>query len=371
MTTYEFHLSNGSDSTTFTWDGTDANWPKPSGTGNLTVGGNTATWQTQDYASGYGASPGQFNPGIIGVANYGPYDIRQSESLDSTYHIVFTNNIWSITQSGFTWKVTQITGPTVTTARTSHSGIIPNATNFTIRDPNPGTWYEKTGAGKFKIKFYDQNEPSGGYNITINWTKMDDSSGSHTETISAAAGDYSIEIDTSSAGGVKHNSNITITFNQNSYYSGTWYTAGNVLNTFTFLASGPFSGSFSPSGGKIQNNPTITVSIQDDNPYPEQSRVVSYEKPDGTKTNVTLNSTNEYQFTTTFSSSVGTAKIYDTDKDNATASDIIATATYNDKTYNGANGMDGYPIIMTNLFNRNRSIYSIGMTHKTASDPFI
>ena len=113
---YEFHLSNGSLSTTFTWDGTDATWPQPSGTGNLTAGGNTATWQTQDFASGYGggASPGQFNPGILGVANYGPYDIQQNETHDSTYHIVFTNNIWSITHGGFTWKIT-LTDPNAST----------------------------------------------------------------------------------------------------------------------------------------------------------------------------------------------------------------------------------------------------------------
>lgn len=39
----------------------------------------------------------------------------------------------------------------------------------------------------------------------------------------------------------------------------------------------------------------------------------------------------------------------------------------------GGNGKprDGYPIIMTNLFNRQRSIFSIGMTHKTHYDPFI
>ena len=89
---YVFHLSNGSLSMTFTWDGTDATWLQPSGTGNLTAGGNTATWQTQDFASGYGTSPGQFRPGILGVANYGPYDIQQNETHDSTYHIVFTNN---------------------------------------------------------------------------------------------------------------------------------------------------------------------------------------------------------------------------------------------------------------------------------------
>ena len=80
----------------------------PYSTGQLTVNNQTARWQSQDYASGYGASPGQFNPGILGVANYGPYDIQQSEAHDSAYHIVFTNNIWSITHSGFTWKITLI-----------------------------------------------------------------------------------------------------------------------------------------------------------------------------------------------------------------------------------------------------------------------
>ena len=105
---YEFDISNGNLNATFTWDGTSDNWPVAYSTGQLTVNNQTARWQGQEYASGYGASPGQFNPGILGVANYGPYDIQQSEAHDSTYHIVFTNNIWSITHSGFTWKITLI-----------------------------------------------------------------------------------------------------------------------------------------------------------------------------------------------------------------------------------------------------------------------
>ena len=105
---YEFDISNGNLNATFTWDGTSENWPVPYSTGQLTVNNQTARWQSQEYVSGYGASPGQFNPGILGVANYGPYDIQQSEAHDSAYHIVFTNNIWSITHSGFTWKITLI-----------------------------------------------------------------------------------------------------------------------------------------------------------------------------------------------------------------------------------------------------------------------
>ncbi|CAL6340422.1 unnamed protein product [Bathycoccus prasinos] len=124
---YEFEISNGNLNATFTWDGTSDNWLVPYSTGQLTVSNQTARWQSQEYVSGYGASPGQFNPGILGVANYGPYDIQQSEAHDSTYHIVFTNNIWSITHSGFTWKITLID---------------PNASTTTF---NPPTSYTMTG----------------------------------------------------------------------------------------------------------------------------------------------------------------------------------------------------------------------------------
>jgi hypothetical protein len=38
---------------------------------------------------------------------------------------------------------------------------------------------------------------------------------------------------------------------------------------------------------------------------------------------------------------------------------------------NGGGKPDRYPLIMTNLFNRNRSLYSIGMTHKDTWDLFL
>ena len=40
-------------------------------------------------------------------------------------------------------------------------------------------------------------------------------------------------------------------------------------------------------------------------------------------------------------------------------------------TSNGGGKPNRYPLIMTNLFNRNRSIYSIGMTHKDTWDLFL
>ena len=49
-------------------------------------------------------------------------------------------------------------------------------------------------------------------------------------------------------------------------------------------------------------------------------------------------------------------------------------ATFNEQvttTSNGNGYPDRYPLIMTNLFNRNRSLYSIGMTHKDTWDLFL
>ena len=48
---------------------------------------------------------------------------------------------------------------------------------------------------------------------------------------------------------------------------------------------------------------------------------------------------------------------------------LIAQAPTN--TSNGGGKPDRYPLIMTNLFNRNRSLYSIGMTHKDTWDLFL
>ena len=121
--TYLFTISAGGTSNTWTWDGLDSSWPPPGGQneGNLTYSSQLARWQAQDYAgSTYGESPGQFNPGISGVANYGPYDIQQTESYNSTYHITFTNNEWSITHGNFTWKITRLNG-SMTTSNTTYT----------------------------------------------------------------------------------------------------------------------------------------------------------------------------------------------------------------------------------------------------------
>jgi hypothetical protein len=82
-----------------------------------------------------------------------------------------------------------------------------------------------------------------------------------------------------------------------------------------------------------------------------------------------LNEANNHtlSITNAFTSQEGTYKIYDSDNN------VVANATYTDAPQRGGgNGYpDRYPLIMTNLFARQRSIYSIGMTHKDTWDLFL
>jgi len=51
--------------------------------------------------------------------------------------------------------------------------------------------------------------------------------------------------------------------------------------------------------------------------------------------------------------------------------DFVSLTAQAPTTSNGGGRPDRYPLIMTNLFNRNRSLYSIGMTHKDTWDLFL
>ena len=311
----------------------------------------------------------------VSASSPGRYQVSDTTSIPSSnstslnFLVADGKYVHCWTASGLTYKgyfqITYISGPTVTDGRESHSGIIPSAMDFTIRAPNPGAWYEKTGANKFKIMFYDQNEPSNGYDVTISYTSKNNQSKSHTETVSQNNGDYWIQLDTSNDGGVKHNSTISVSFNYAVVYNGVSYVINAAVKTFTYIANGPFSGSFTPASGATGQQ--ISVYVRDDNPYPDDPVTVSYETTNGTKTNITLSASNTWQVMNSypiyFTSTTGTAKIYNTDKDSATDDDIIAQAYYADPI-EGSGGPRRYPLIMTNLFDRQRSDYAIGKTHK-------
>ena len=254
-------------------------------------------------------------------------------------------------------------GPTVTQTRTTHTGIIPNATGFTIRGPSPGVFYEKTGVSRFKIKFLDLNTPTT-YDLKVIYTTADGVHG-EIQTIPSGTGDIALEYEGTSSSDTPVNGTITAQIvGHTMTYNGIQYSPGTVFKTFTYYETGPYTASFSPDFGLPGQS--ITVSIADTNPYPDSDTPTQFEQAPGTDLiSMPLNAANNYSNTVTsaFTSQHGQYKIYN-------GSTVLATANY-DTTSNGGGKPDRYPLIMTNLFNRNRSIYSIGMTHKDTWDLFL
>ena len=272
---------------------------------------------------------------------------------DTTHQFSFTPPSWADEPSG----------PTVTQTRTTHTGIVLAATGFTIRNPSPGIFYEKTGVGKFKIKFHDLNSPTT-YGLKIIYTTTSGTLGD-TQTITSASGDIELEYEGTSTSNTPVNGPITAQIVGHTVtIGGITYSPGTVFKTFTYVETGPYTASFSPDFGLPGQS--ITVSIADTNPYPDSDTPTQFEQSPGTDLiSMPMTAANNYSNTVVgaFTSQHGLYKIYN-------GSTVLATANYDTNyvapstTSNGGGRPDRYPLIMTNLFNRNRSLYSIGMTHK-------
>ena len=264
----------------------------------------------------------------------------------------------------------QQSGPSVSQSRSAHSGTVTNSLDNKLSAPNPGIFYEKTGQHRFQIKYFDQTDSITGYNVTVAWQT---SSGtvSDTQSVSTASGDLQLTYNFSAnnASDQPITGAITVTFDINMYYNGTEYVAGNTVLTFQYYSVGPYAASFSPATG-IPGQP-ITVNIADDNPYPDENSTLQFEQtPGGSLISATLSNANNYSLSINqaFTSAVGTYKIYDSDNN------VVATATYTDapqQNGGGGNYDNRFPLIATNLFNRQRSVYAIGMTHKDTWDLFL
>ena len=262
--------------------------------------------------------------------------------------------VWSFTNPYYdsTWSA----GPTVTQTRTTHTGIIPASADFTIRTPSPGPFYEKTGVGKFKIKFLDQNEP-GTYLLQVHWTTLTGTI-SDTQTIASGSGDIELEYEGTSPSNTPVYGPITVQIdNYTITNNGIQYSPGTVFKTFTYLETGPFTASFSPASGATGE--TIGYTVTDTNPYPDNNSAFSIDHPsftnvaNGTLSLAVPTASNNAAFT----SVEGTYTL-------TVNNSVIAQANYGATTSDGGGKRRRYPIISTNLFDRQKSIFSIGLTHK-------
>ena len=284
-------------------------------------------------------------------------------------------HLWgNLTATGFVCSLENdgyiASGPSVSQSRSAHNGTVTENLDNTLSAPNPGIFYEKTGQHRFQIKYFDQTDSITGYNVTVAWQT---SSGtvSDTQSVSTASGDLQLTYNFSAndASDQPVTGAITVSFDINMYYNGTEYVAGNTVLTFQYYSVGPYAASFSPATG-IPGQP-ISVNIADNNPYPDENSTLQFEQtPGGSLISATLSNANNYSLSLNqaFTSEVGTYKIYDSDNN------VIATATYTDapqQNGGGSNYDDRFPLITTNLFNRQRSVYAIGMTHKDTWDLFL
>ena len=265
-------------------------------------------------------------------------------------------------------------GPTVIQTRTTHTGTIVAAAGFTIKAPSPGSTYEKIGQRKFRIKFLDQNEP-GTYRLRVQWTTLTGTI-SDTQDISSGSGDINLTYE-----GTGPNSNpvygpITLQIDKQIVNNGQTYVANVDFKTFTYYETGPFTGSFNPSVGLPGQ--AVTVTVLDTNPYPDSNTEFYYIGNDGTQnvqfTNFFSNVGNS-SVTSNFTSAHGAYVLYQAQYPSTQGVKALANYDTNyvapSTTSNGGGKPDRYPLIMTNLFNRNRSLYSIGMTHKDTWDLFL
>lgn len=280
-------------------------------------------------------------------------------------------NVRSSTSSlgSFTFDANWIatSGPTVAITRTTHTGIIPETSNFTIRAPT-GLSYDKIATKKFRLKFYDQNEIAT-YSLTVTWTTA---TGTDNTVIQLTSGSGDLQIDVEPTNIV--NGSITLSINTAVFAMTNFgmmeIGANSVFDTFTYYETGPFTGSFSPNFGLPGQSISYTVS--DTNQYPDTDSTFSVKHGNNEVGNGTLVNAQNYTtsrhnagvsqhgtYTITINGNVIASANYDTN--------YVASMT----TSNGGGKPDRYPLIMTNLFNRNRSIYSIGMTHKDTWDLFL
>jgi hypothetical protein len=249
---------------------------------------------------------------------------------------------------------TYSSGPTVTQTRTTHTGIIPSAANFTIRAPT-GLSYDKIGTKKFRLKFYDQNAIAT-YNLTVTWTTA---TGTDNTVIQITSGSGDLQIDVEPNNII--NGSITLSINTAVFAMTNFgmmeIGANIVFDTFTYYETGPYTASFSPTSGAIGE--TIGYTVTDTNPYPDNNSAFSIDHPsftniaNGTLSLAVPTASNNAAFTSI-------EGLYTLTVNNS----VIATANYGATTSNGGGKRRRYPIVSTNLFDRQKSIYSIGLTHK-------
>jgi hypothetical protein len=270
------------------------------------------------------------------------------------------------------------TGPTVTPATYD----VPNDTSGRSSLQNLFRIYDlnliKFGHKGYRVSFQHEDAPST-FNVYVCYTNTNND---------PVEDQYSVNITTTNSNktvyltrsltylpkagtiDIKFQTQATLAGNPNQTFL-----ANTTMKSFTYVPN-DLTVTFSPNVGTPGTTVTLSITGSDNTYVSTQEAYLIppnwFEANVGTTT-ITKNNLGQFDYTNTFNVIEGTYNV--THPQGAQYN--IANATYDanyvapSTTSNGGGKPDRYPLIMTNLFNRNRSLYSIGMTHKDTWDLFL
>ena len=268
------------------------------------------------------------------------------------------------------------TGPTVTYGP-SH-GALPTSTGFTVYNLN----FSKMGDREYRISYQQKNAPPYSYTVRIEHIWSTGYIEPKDFTVTTAASGQTINLESGNLYGTgpmapnttpQNNTNVTIRFMDFNAKLGTFGATigqGLVLNTWKYLYNN-LNATFTPSSGVPGTIFNFALTGSDDS-Y-ASTNTATLTDPSGNVTTFTKNAYGQFMdYVTNVTSIEGNYTVeHPTSVNRGTSTYDNSGPPIVETTSNGGGKPDRYPLIMTNLFNRNRSIYSIGMTHKDTWDLFL
>ena len=260
-------------------------------------------------------------------------------------------------------------GPTVNYGP-SH-GALPTSTGFTVHNLN----FRKMGDREYRISYQQKNAPPSSYTVRVEHTKASGAMGITDFTVTTAASGQTINLESGSLYGTgpgaadstpQNNTDIHIRFmdfNAKLGTSGSTISQGLIFNTWTYLYNN-LSATFTPSNGVPGTIFTFTLTGSDDS-Y-ASSNTATLTDPSGTVTTFTKNAYGQFLDDVTNVTSIeGDYTVeHPTGVNRGTSTFNNSGPPIVETTSDGGGKRRRYPIISTNLFDRQRSIFSIGLTHK-------
>jgi len=268
------------------------------------------------------------------------------------------------------------TGPTVTYGP-AH-GALPTTTGFSVYNLK----FTKVGDREYRISYQQKNAPPNSYSVRVSHTISNGSPMNNDYTVTTAASGQTINLTSGSlygtgpqAGTITPQNNTPLTirfmdFDAKLGSAGATISQGLIFYTWTYLYD-DLTATFTPSSGAPGTVFDFTLTGSDDS-Y-ASSNTATLTDPSGTVTTFTKNAEGQFHDSVTNVTSIeGDYTVeHPTGVNRGTSTYDNSVPPIVTTTSNGGGRPDRYPLIMTNLFNRNRSLYSIGMTHKDTWDLFL